>query len=265
MDTRHAFLEASETLVKRMAQLAMFRIVGNTMVIAILDVHDPRSTKYEGLSLKAIDELKGISPSELLAHQEVFAESSIIYAFSMLEAFLAECEEALFLHRPNTVGEDFQIKFGKVIEAESLEQLIHDVVRRRMRERAQWGIANRIDSLVSAYGLSGLDDLDSLRWSAELRNRLIHDRRSGVYTILGGKVTYNRIEKAQEKAEKVLNRALNVVARTMAVLYLETAKNLGINKRFKRHRNVVDFVGRFPTMWPDEKALSKNSVWKETM
>ncbi len=105
MDSREAFLKAASTLVHGYFQLTLYRITGNTAQICILDVNVRNRGLYESVDLPVVKELRNVTPHEYSYFDVIFQESSVVLAFSWLEAILAEVEEALYLKNPANLGE----------------------------------------------------------------------------------------------------------------------------------------------------------------
>ena len=252
MDTRNAFLNTSRTLLFAMTEMASFRIVGNTISVATVSVHFSDKKAYEGIEVPAIAAIRKISPNEFAAFDSVYKESSIVLSYAWLDTFLSEAEEALFLHDPSTLGDNVQIKLGKVLGSSSIDELVHDIARRKTREKSQWGLKNRVAELMIKYGIRVSVEDGELDWMSQTRNNITHNRQVGAYRMGGGKVTYEGVERRRTDDHDV-ERFLWLVFALLAQLYVETAGALGINKRFPAHRRNLKFIDMFAHAWPEPK------------
>lgn len=242
MDIRRAFMESSGTLLRALSELSHYRIVGNTVGIAALSVHVCDRGRYVEPDTPAIAAIRAIAPLELALYTKLFHESSIIVAYSWLEAFVGELEEVFFLHDPVSLGEETQVKLGKVLAAGSIDELIHDLARRRVRERAQWGLRNRVAELRKRKQLAISVRDDDLEWLGSLRNDLVHNRRVGEYRIAGGRTEYRVSDRERDGAEEV-RRYLSLVFQLLSELYVESAKALRVTSRFAKHKRNLELIG----------------------
>jgi hypothetical protein len=195
MDVRRPFLESILNLVHGFEELARYRVVGNTAMVATLTVNAIDPDKHKTLPLEAIQRLRSVTAPEFQAFKTLYEETSIVLAYSWLDSFVAQVEEALYLHDPSNLGESIQIKLGKVLNAPSLDELIHDLIRRRIRERSQWGLANRIADLRHQPGFTIHVDPRDIEWAAEIRNNIIHSRQHGSFRVSRKKLTYQALRR----------------------------------------------------------------------
>ena len=250
MDTRRAFLNTTRTLLKAMHELAHYRIVGNTVGLAVLSVHVQDKEAYAAIDVPAINAIRQVGPEEFQSYERLFAESSIIIAYSWLDTFLSELEEALFLHDPASLGESVQVKLGKLLTATSIAEVVHDIAKRRTREKGQWGLKGRIAELTDRHKLKFTVTDAELEWASDLRNNLIHNRRIGEFKTNKGRVTYGAIERRQVKNRDQVQRFLSLVFATLAELYLGGSVAIGISARFPLHRKNLLFIETLASAWP---------------
>lgn len=243
MDSRRAFIETAGTLWNAFDELARYRIVGNTISIITLSVHVQDKDLYTAPDTPAVSEIRSINPAEFRAFGRLFNESSIIIAYSWLDTFLSELEEALFLHDPASLGESVQIKLGKILLAGSVEDLVHDIAKRRTREKSQWGIKNRIAELRERYGISINFSADDLEWMSDLRNNLIHNRRLGEFKTTKGQVRYEAVERRQIQDSEQARKFLSLTFALLVELYLGGATAMGVSFRFPGHRKNLRIIG----------------------
>jgi hypothetical protein len=249
MDTRRAFLNTSRTLLQAFIELAHYRIVGNTASIAILSVHERDKDQYDAADLPAIEAIRMVGPREFHSFGLLFDESSMIIAYSWLDTFLAELEETLFLHDPASLGESVQVKLGKVLSSGSIHELVHDIAKRRTREKGQWGLKNRITDLKCHHKLRFKTTEYELEWISDLRNNLIHNRRIGEYKTEKGKLRYEQTERKQINDRDLVQRFLSLVFQLLAELYTEGSKAIGITGRFAQHRFNLKLIASFNKPW----------------
>ena len=223
MNTGKAFLNTSRTLFNVMSEFASYRIVGNTANIAILGVNVIDREAYEDVKLPVIEQLKKVAPSEFISFQRLFGESSIVLAYSWLDTYLSEVEESLFLHDPASLGENVQIKLGKLLSSGSIDEVVHDLAKRRAREKGNWSLKNRITELREKYGLSILIDEKDIEWLSDTRNNIIHNRRVGEFQTKKGKVSYKSIERKKANSKNEIDKYMSLVVSILSQLYLECA------------------------------------------
>jgi hypothetical protein len=249
MDTRKAFLSTSKTLMHAMHELSSYRIVGSTSILAILSVNLRDRDLYKDNTTPAIKDIRSISASEYQGFHLLFNESSIVLAYSWLDTYLSEVEETMFLHDPTSLGESVEIKLGKVLSCASLDELIHDLARRRARERGQWGLKNRVSELKKRHDFEITVSDSDLEWMSEFRNNLIHNRRIGSFKTSKGKVQYTEATRRDGQAHDDIKRFLRLSFTLLGQLYTTCADHLGITRRFAQHRHNMDLIGRFAGLW----------------
>lgn len=249
MDTREAFLSTSNTLMHAMQELSNYRIVGNTALIATLSVHVEHKSLYDDNKTPAIENLRSISAGEFHLFSLLFNESSIVLAFSWLDTYLSEIEELIFLHNPESLGISVEIKFGKILSCSTIDELIHDLARKRSRERGQWGLKNRINELKKRHDFQITVKDSDLDWMSDFRNNLIHNRRIGSFSAKKGIVQYSGISRREASAHDDVKRFMALSFTLLGELYTACATQLGITRRYPRHRKNLEFIERFPRIW----------------
>lgn len=250
MDTRRAFLSTARTILQALTELAHYRIVGNTAAIAVVSVHVLDKEKYIAPDTPAIDAIRKVGPHEFNSFSLLFDESSLIIAYSWLDAFLSELEEALYLHDPASLGESIQVKLGKVLTCASIDELVYDIARRRTREKGQWGLKGRIAELRDRHKLQFKVSEQELEWVSELRNNLVHNRRIGKYKTEKGKVRYETTQRRQVRDRDLVQRFLSLVFQLLAELYVEGSKAMAVTARFPQHRRNLQFIETMKQAWP---------------
>lgn len=250
MDTRSAFLSTSKTLLSAMHELFGYRIVGNTTAIAVLSVNVHDVEAYAGVTTPAVVALRQVSAAEFNAFHLLFNESSVVLAFSWLDTYLSEVEETMFLHDPTSLGESVEIKLGKVLSCASLDELIHDLARKRARERGQWGLKNRISELKKRHDFQfDASDAD-LEWMSDFRNNLIHNRRVGAFKTNKGKVQYTETSRRDARVNTEVRRFMSLTFSLLSQLYVSCAGQLNISRRFLHHRQNLELIESFSRVWP---------------
>lgn len=249
MDPRLAFLNSVSTLFAAFTELARFRIVGNTALVCIPLANTKEKQKCEQSDIRALKELLTISPEEFHTFSYIFHESCVVIAYSWLEAFLGEVEEALFLHDPKRLGDSVQIKLGKILESHSIEGLIHDLARRRLRERSQWGLVSRIGDLRDHHAFQFSQSNQDLQKVVTTRNNIIHGKRPGAFEIRGSHVNY-RLSKRKEAIDSDDVRViLHTIFTLLVELYTNACRVLHITGRFAQHRKNISFSRTLTNLW----------------
>jgi len=249
MDTRHAFLESAESFIAGIHDLMCFRIVGNSISVITLQVNAIHRKKYAKSKLPVIQHLREIAPYELFTYEKVYAESSIIFAYAILDSFLSEVEEVIFLHNPVSLGEDIQIKLGKILTVTKLEDLVHEIAKRRTRERAFWSLQRRLSDLKDRHDIAVSLEENQIDWLSKTRNEITHNRRSGAFTVKGQSVSYHRTKLAGDSQRLVVENSLCLICNIIRDLYLGTCRYLGINRRFALHKANLLVVDRLGKLW----------------
>lgn len=57
-------------------------------------------------------------------------ESYVTLSYSWMETYLAVVEEALYLNDPRSLGDNIQVKLGKILETDSIAELVHDAAKK---------------------------------------------------------------------------------------------------------------------------------------
>lgn len=249
MDTREAFLSTSNTLMHAMQELCNYRAFGNTALIATLSVNAIDKEVYESDDSPAIKELKKISPTEYNVFSMLYNESSIVLAYSWLDTYLSEIEEVIFLNNPESLGVSVEVKFGKVLACKTIDELIHDLAKKRSRERGQWGLKNRVAELNKRHGFSISVPDSELEWISEFRNSLIHNRRVSSFSPKKGVVKYSTVSRRAANEHDEVKRFIGLSFKILSELYTSCAIQLGITRRFPKHRKNLEFISRFPNLW----------------
>lgn len=232
-----------------MHELSSYRIVGSTSILATLSVNLRDINLYQDNHTPAIKEIRSISAKEFNGFYLLFNESSIVLAYSWLDTYLSEVEETMFLHDPTSLGESVEIKLGKVLSCASLDELIHDLARRRARERGQWGLKNRISELKKRHGFQITVSDSDIEWMSDFRNNLVHNRRIGAFKTVKGKVQYMDATRRDGQAHNDIKRFMSLSFTLLGQLYKECSNHLGLTRRFSQHRQNMELIERFPHLW----------------
>lgn len=259
MDVRGAFLEAAAKLFPGFAQLASFRLVGNSAQLAVLDVHVRNPDAYANVRTPAIRELRLISPEQFASFTLIHNESSMVLSFSWLESFLGEAEEALYLTSPASLGEQVQVKLGKILDVSSVEELIHDIAKRRVRERSQWSLTNRLRDLQEHHRFSLTSTFEDIDWLSDTRNRIIHDRRIGEFRVNKKRVSYQTVERA-DTADDDAVRFLHVAINTVADVYEGACRALKVSAKMPTHKANLQIIGTWRKLWTQE---NMEAAWQK--
>jgi len=249
MDTRSAFLSTTRTLAHALAELASYRIVGNTAFNAILEVNVLERQAHAAVTVAAVERLRRITPAELYAFNVVFNESAAVVGQAWLDSYLSEVEEALYLHDPASLGESVQVKLGKVLACTGIDELVHDLARRRVREKAQWGLRGRLAELRDRYKFAFSVSDDDLDWMSDLRNNLVHNRRVGEFITGAKRVRYNKAKRQSVGADQEVQRFLKLVAHLLGDLYTGCAAALEISARNPGHRRNMRLIRALRRAW----------------
>lgn len=249
MDVRHAFLKTSRTIFHAMQELGSYIVVGNSASINILKVNYFEKEKYENSKNPIISDIKKIPAEVFYSFTSLFNESSIVLSYSWLETYLSEMEEILFLHDPSSIGESVQIKLGKVISCKDINELVHDVAKRKVRDKSQWGIKNRISEIKEKYGVNISVSEKQLEWVSDFRNNVVHNRRPGSFKTNSKKAEYvNHPNKGAISRDDV-NEFIHIVFKLMSELYQGISKTLGISMKYKSHKYNIEYVKFMEKTW----------------
>jgi hypothetical protein len=259
MDSRRAFLAAASTFVYGYTELVLFRITGNQAIISVLDVNVVNAEKYVDVDLPVIRRLKDISAREFRTFEAVFQESSMVLAFSWLESFLEEVETALYLWNPTDLGESTQVKLGKILTAGTFEELLHDLVRRRVREQSKRSLVNRLDALRSSHDFRFTSSDSDIEWISRIRNLIVHERSLGFYSVKQGKLSYELPAARAPLPSPEVDRFLQVATNCALDLYFGTCRSLKITRSNSRHRKISDMVKDWRTTWHRPSTQSPNT------
>jgi hypothetical protein len=236
MNTKTAFLNATTSLATGFHEISCYRVLGNTLVISIIGVHVRNREEYKGNQPKAVSQLQHIKPDEFSAFLKVFGESFLAFSHSWLESYLDEVEEVLFLHSPELIGESVPVKLGKLLEVKSIDELVHDLVRKKIRDRGQWSLKNRLEDLTTKNNFTFQCSAEDLHWISELRNTIVHDRSAGRFSLKGKKLSFAALEKRDAVKHEIIDRYLGIVTTTISDLYFGTCNVLKVSPRNKVHQ-----------------------------
>jgi hypothetical protein len=177
---------------------------------ATLSINVIEPQLYEEIHLPAVDTLRIVSASEFRSFDTLFHESSVVLAYSWLDSFLGEIEEALYLHNPANLGDNVQIKLGKILNANSIDEVIHDLIRRRVRERSQWSLPNRVNELRQQAAFKFSVSHEDLEWASDLRNNIVHNRHYGAFQVSRRRVSYRSLKRESTAARETVARFLGI-------------------------------------------------------
>jgi len=241
MDVKKAFLRSSRTIMVALVELSEFTIVGHTSQLNILSVHVQHKEQYEGCELPVVQAIRRIGPHEFNVFKKLYNESAVILAYSWLDAYLNEIEEIMYLASPETLGDSVQVKLGKILSSVTIDDLVHDIAKRKVREKGQWGLKNRLHDLRDSHDvLSNTSDAD-LEWMSTLRNNIVHNRRVSALKTHKRKVIYSAVEGIALSGDDA-NRYRKLCLRIMASVYRSSAKALGITLKTPMHRTNLKLI-----------------------
>lgn len=240
---KSTFIQSSNTLIVAFAELGARRLIDIMLRQDLQEVMDlPKNVKdlLKANGAAGITRTTTGSLEVLTSHLD---ESYITLSFSWLETYLSIVEEALYLHDPRSLGDNIQIKLGKILETDSVAELVHDAVKKRLKEKSAWGLKNRILELKEVYGLDIPQSNEELDEISRIRNDLVHNKRIGDFKVTDGKITYAHREKSKEtlNADLYLHKVFNLAAD----LLCEASKALNIDRRNKRYRDLEGVANKF--------------------
>ena len=109
------------------------------------------------------------------------ASSALVFGCAIFDTFIADTLTLLLLRFPETMGRDSKVPFEMLLHSTSREEVIAQVIQRRVRELGFESLANQLEFLnrhfKAGIALSKVT-IDSLRRTFELRNKLVHDQSS---------------------------------------------------------------------------------------
>jgi hypothetical protein len=212
---------------------------------------------YESSKWPVLEELRTVSPREFLSFDVTYQESSMVLAYSWLESFLDDVDEAFYLMDPTTLGDQLQVKLGKILESKSVEELLHDIIRRRVRDRSQWSLLSRLKDLRDRHEMQFSVPNGDIEWMTRRRNQIVHDRRIGKYQVKKRRVTYESVSRETSDSEET-ERFLRTAANVVVDLYENTARALGITARFKLHHQNLEMIASWRGVWSRKASASGN-------
>jgi hypothetical protein len=233
---KRIFLESSVTVILAVADLISRRLVDSIVRDDIKKLMSlPPSTK-QLLANQGVARIAKLQPEALRILTTHLDESYITLAYSWLEAYLSIVEEALYLSDPQSLGDNIQIKLGKILEANSIQELVHDSVKKRLKEKSGWGLKNRILDLKQTYGVDvGYSD-QALENISRTRNELVHEKRVGDFSVTGKQVKFNPRQHRNRRINA--DEYLDVMVNLIVELFLQTSKALRIDARSSRFKSL---------------------------
>jgi hypothetical protein len=127
----------------------------------------------------ALSELLSVAAAEAAAFDDVWGISELVYATAIIDTFLADTTTFLFLISPPSMGKEKTITLEGLLEAGSVEASVTQMAARRSREVSFKSLPDRVDFLVSTFGLTlNLDGRtrNAISKLPVLRNALVHDQ-----------------------------------------------------------------------------------------
>lgn len=240
---KNVFLQSSTTLIIGFAELGSRKLVDSVIRRGVKEIQSlPKSIK-EILRLHNATGISTMTDGAFKIITSHLDESYITLSYSWLETYLFIVEEALYLHDPRSLGDNIQIKLGKILETDSVAELVHDAVKKRLKEKSSWGLKNRIADLKDIYKLNIPQDNKILEYISRTRNDLVHDKNPGEFTVTAGKVKYTNRRKNQETIDT--NDYLDKVFNLTIDLFSETSRKLKIDRRSATYRSLEDACEKF--------------------
>lgn len=192
-----------------------------------------------------VQDLRKISPQDLFAYEKHFYESHVIIMYSLLDSYISELTQALLVSFPNKIGENKSVTLGKILNMQSREDLILGLAKKLAREWGQWSLKNRVDKLIDLFSLQTDALLPDLNEMGERRNKLIHDRSYGEIKADNQEVKYCEHDgNSGVICLECRTRYRREVVSCIAFLYSASAPLLGINKKFKIHKENIGMLER---------------------
>ena len=240
---KNIFLDSSITLIIAFAELASRRLVDAELRRGVKELQSlPQAAKLVLRSHNAFV-ISEMSEAKFEVLAEHLNESYITLSYSWLETYLSIVEEALYLHDPRSLGDNIQIKLGKILETDSVATLVHDAVKKRLKEKSGWGLKSRVSDLRETYELKMLQSDEELDFISKTRNDLVHDKKVGDFAASAGKIKYKPRSAARIKTNA--DKYLDVTLGLTIDLFCEASKKLRIDKRNEKYKQIEKVCDAF--------------------
>jgi len=249
------FLESSETLLICFVELATRKLVDADLRIGVSALQALPNAAKSVLRIhnaNAISEMTSEKFKILTSHLD---ESYITLSYSWLETYLSVVEEVLYLHDPRSLGDNIQIKLGKILGTESVVELIHDAVKKRLKEKSSWGLRNRVSDLKETYDIKITHSDTEIDFISKTRNDLVHDKKIGDFAVSEGKIKYKYRNHSRRKINA--NFYLDAVLNLTIDLFCETSKRLNIDRRNKKYKHLEQVCDSFRKAFKDDSRPSE--------
>lgn len=248
---KSAFIESSSTLIVALAELGARMLVDIMLRRNVKEVMDLPESAKNVLKSHGAAGIAKMTPSGFGVLTSHLDESYVTLSYSWLETYLSIVEETLYLHDPRSLGDNIQIKLGKILETESVAELVHDAVKKRLKEKSAWGLKNRISELKEVYGLKIPQSNDELDEISRIRNDLVHNKKIGDFKVTDGRITYVQRDKMRETivTEDYLHKVFNLTID----LFCEASKTLNIDRRNKKYRKLEEASEHFRHVFKNGK------------
>jgi hypothetical protein len=178
-----------------MARLSGARIVTNELQIAMLKVASARTTDTAvetGAEDNPFRRLLALNPFEIDAFVYVTNTSHLVYATTLLDAFIHDCTIFLHLLQPASIGPEQPLIFQDILGAQSRAEIITNLAAKKARDWSYQSFKDRVEYLRKRFGLKLTLDADTWQEVGHLtgiRNVVVHtqsahrlafDRKQGV-------------------------------------------------------------------------------------
>lgn len=170
--------------VNGIGKLFASKVVTNSLMMALKKnaIHVALSGKDDRVDPDSpFDDLLAISPTEYDSFAYLTKTSFLVYATTLLDAFIHDCTCFLHLLIPESIGCDTTLLFKDILESESRTAIITDLARKKSRDSSYDSFERRVGYLKKRFGLAlALDDdtLEEIRHFSGIRNTVVHTQSS---------------------------------------------------------------------------------------
>jgi hypothetical protein len=240
---KEVFIRSSQTLIIAFAELGARIYVDSILRRGLGEVHALSQDARRSVAAVGAPTIASMAKEAFGVLTSHLDESYVTLSYSWMETYLTVVEEALYLNDPKSLGDNIQVKLGKILETDSIAELVHDAAKRRVRDKSAWGLKSRIADLRELYGLHLPYTDDDLEEIARTRNLLVHDKKVGDFKVQKGKVTYAHRQKYEERpaSKNYVHRVVNL----SLDLFLETSKLLRVDRRNQGFRDLERLCENF--------------------
>jgi hypothetical protein len=170
--------------IRGIARLFRSKIVVNSIEIAI---HKLAINSIKGKSPEHVDEdnpflsLTSLSPREYDSFQYVTDISYLVYATTMLDAFIHDSTNFLHMLHPKSIGPDQPLVLEDVLSAVSRSEIITNLACKKARDSSFQSFKDRVHYLRKKFDLALTLDDDTrkqIEHFSGIRNVIVHSQSS---------------------------------------------------------------------------------------